>query len=315
MAWRPLEDTFHSDRKIRKLARELGIPEPHAAGHVVTLWSWALLHAKDGDLSKFDIDDIEHGAKWDGPYGDFFAGCVEVKLVDVNRDGTVQVHNWLTRGGSFAEAQRKRLKRLKEKKEPLLLPENVRDCPGLSGTIQDCPGKSALEESRIEENTIDHTHTGDVCAQPTPKTSTGQAPQVATGAKAPALALLGGDNGRGEPPTTRDKIAEIWAHYRTYHPKAAKVLKPSGKEYKLTRARLEDFEVDDIKRSIDGYHQSPYHLGQNDQNKKYLGFELMVRDVTHVQQGLEVLDKKKDGQRPRGGQALDPDWLARDMGD
>ena len=111
MAWRKLEDTFHSDRKVRKLARELCLPEPHAAGHIVTLWSWALLHAKDGDLSKFDTDDIEYGAKWDGAHGDFLNACVKSRLIDRDDAGSMLLHNWLERGGSYAESQRKAAKK------------------------------------------------------------------------------------------------------------------------------------------------------------------------------------------------------------
>jgi hypothetical protein len=152
MAWRKLEDTFHSDRKIRKLARHLQIPEPHAAGHLVTLWSWALLHAKDGDLSKFDVDDIEHGAKWDGAHGDFLYGCVKSGLIDVETNeqnvksypGHVSgsnakfvIHNWIERGGSYTEAMRKRLKN--------------KDSANPSGSFQENPGTSRKIRLRREE--------------------------------------------------------------------------------------------------------------------------------------------------------------------
>ena len=286
MAWRKLEDTFHSDRKVRKLARELAIPEPHAAGYVVTLWTWALLHAKDGDLSKFDVDDIEYGAKWDGSHGDFVHACGKVGLLDVGTD-SISIHNWLERGGSYAESQRKRLK----SKGNIVADSNVQDFPGNSRKFQERPGKSALEEKRREEKRIEENRSD----QPLSK-STADAVDVdrATDSK-----------------IARDDINEVWQHYRTHHPSAAKVLKSNRKEYRLIRERLDDFSADELKRSIDGFHLSAFHCGDNQHGKRYLSLELMMRDISHVQAGLEYLaGNQKDNGRPR---ALDPSATLGDM--
>lgn len=267
MAWRKLEDTFHSDRKIRKLARELGIPEPHAAGHIVTLWSWALLHAKDGDLSKFDVDDIEYGAKWAGAHGTFLHACVTTGLIDDDQNGSVILHNWITRGGSFADSQRKRL----EKQKKSVADCNVQEIPGSSRKIQERPGKSPLEENRREENIYS---------------------REATDADAPGEIESGS---KPDPKTDRDDIQEVWSHYRAHHPQTVAVLRASRKEYKLIRQRLDDFGVDDLKRAIDGYHRSPWHTGGNPDRKKYLSLELMLRDIGHVTTGLEMLEQATSG--------------------
>ena len=79
---------------------------------------------------------------------------------------------------------------------------------------------------------------------------------------------------------------QVWGHYRTYHPNAAKKL--SAKNLKRVKGRLSDgFTPDALCQSIDGYHKSPFHLGKNDQGTKYLSFELMMRDSNKVQQGME----------------------------
>lgn len=261
MAWRKLEDTFHSDRKIRKLARELTIPEPHAAGYVVTLWTWALLHAKDGDLSKFDIDDIEYGAKWDGEHGMFFNACVTTRFIDAEPSGGMFLHNWITRGGSFADAQRKRLEYQKKGK-------SLQDSPGVSRRKSESPGKSALEESRVEENRREYT----------------RAPAAGEPAGQTDLILV------DAPKSDRDDIQEVWRHYRTHHPRVPEVLASKRREYRLIRERLKDYSADDLRVAIDGYHRSPWHTGQNPDSKKYLSLELMMRSVSHVQQGLEMAD-------------------------
>lgn len=271
MAWRKLEDTFHSDRKIRKLARELDIIEPYAAGHIATLWSWALLHAPDGDLTKFDIDDIEYGAKWHGQIGDFVNACVSVRLIDRTDGGRVLLHNWLERGGSYAETHRKRLER-KAKKA----------CPDLSGTVQDSPGMSALEENRIEENRSIRGESASNAADDLPDALT----------KPTKVQRMAAD------------IQDVWQHYRGLHPGTAKALKSNRKEYQLVRARLEDFSAEQLKSAINGYHKSAFHSGDNPQGKRYLSLALIMRDISHVQQGIEMLAAKaSDNGRPK---ALDP---------
>jgi hypothetical protein len=276
MAWRRLEDTFHSDRKIRKLARELGIEEPHAAGHIATLWSWALLHAKDGDLTKFDVDDIEHGAKWNGDHGDFFNACATTRLIDQEPDGRALLHNWIERGGSYAESQRKALKNKGKK--------TFQEIPGNSRKFQERPGKSALEEKRIEEKRIETCK-----VEHEPKSKNVNPADQATTSSA--------DAADQSPKIARDDVDEVWQHYRTHHPRVPKVLKVSRKEYRLIRQRLEDFTVDDLKAAIDGYHASPFHCGENDRQTKYLSLELMMRDVSKVQAGLELVDGRNGNRR------------------
>lgn len=52
--------------KTRRAARLLGISRPALIGHLQCLWWWALDHAEDGDLSRFDALDIAEAADWDG---------------------------------------------------------------------------------------------------------------------------------------------------------------------------------------------------------------------------------------------------------
>ncbi len=100
------------------------------------------------------------------------------------------------------------------------------------------------------------------------------------------------------PTPVPDGVDEVWAHYRTYHPKSSKTLKAGRKERGLIKQRLQDYTVDDLKAAIDGYHRSPWHTGNNPNNKRYLNLELMMRTVGHVLQGLELLDEKQaDGGR------------------
>ena len=66
MAWLPSHQELRSHPKTVKAARMLGVGVPQVIGHLHLLWWWALDHAPDGDLSRFDADDIALAAWWQG---------------------------------------------------------------------------------------------------------------------------------------------------------------------------------------------------------------------------------------------------------
>jgi uncharacterized protein YdaU (DUF1376 family) len=89
-----------------------------------------------------------------------------------------------------------------------------------------------------------------------------------------------------------DSIRAVFAHYRAFHPRAYPTPLPGSKEWAKIASRLrEGYTVEDLCRAIDGYHADPFHCGDNDRNRAYLGLELLMRDGTHVATGLEYADK------------------------
>ncbi len=112
------------------------------------------------------------------------------------------------------------------------------------------------------------------------------------------------------------QIGAVWAHYCGYHPRAPGALSSSRKEYRLIRDRLSDgFSVDDIRHAIDGYHRSAWHQGANDRGKKYDSLELICRDLSHVQRGIEMRDNEhlqSIGQRDLQNIANAQAWLDED---
>lgn len=274
MAWLKLEDTFYDHPKIRKLARQLAINRAQAAGHLALLWSWALRHAPDGDLSDIDIEDIEDAAQWENDPGGFVAACKTCGLIDETGD-QIAIHNWISRGGSFAENKRKQRNRDKRKACDGTVPGLSRDS---DGTVPEM-SRRRVEKSRVEYRS------GDSAA--------GAADDLPDALTKPTKVER-----------MRDDIQDVWQHYRGLHPGTAKQLKSNRKEYQLVRARLEDFSAEQLKSAINGYHKSAFHSGDNPQGKRYLSLALIMRDISHVQQGIEMLAAKpSDNGRPR---ALDP---------
>src|SRR5450756_2179828 len=64
--WIKSHQSLRTHPKTRKLARRLDVRVPEAIGTLHCLWWWAVDYAEDGDLSKFDHDDIADACEWVG---------------------------------------------------------------------------------------------------------------------------------------------------------------------------------------------------------------------------------------------------------
>lgn len=95
------------------------------------------------------------------------------------------------------------------------------------------------------------------------------------------------------------EVLEVFAHYRTHHARAHPKPLSSSKEWRAIKARLaEGYTVDDLKRAIDGMHQSPFHQGENDRGRRYDSLELAMRDGSRVRQFLELAEQHANGPPP-----------------
>ena len=102
---------------------------------------------------------------------------------------------------------------------------------------------------------------------------------------------------RGEEKRGKEKrgdnsaVLGVFEHYRKYHPRAHKKPKSTMQEWKKIQARLnEGYSVEDLCLAIDGCHQSPYHMGENERNRKFDSLELIVRDSSKVTQFIEFVN-------------------------
>ena len=82
-----------------------------------------------------------------------------------------------------------------------------------------------------------------------------------------------------------DPVSRVFGHWRSEfnHPKA--VLSP--KRRKLIKQALHTFDEPTLREAISGYKLSPFHMGQNDQRTVYDDIELMLREVTNIERGLQ----------------------------
>lgn len=84
-------------------------------------------------------------------------------------------------------------------------------------------------------------------------------------------------------------VQQVVDHWAKYHPNANTQLRSTSKEYKRIVERLhENWTVEQLCLAIDGCHQTPFNLGQNDRERKYLSLGLIMRDSSHVNDFMET---------------------------
>lgn len=118
MTWIPSHRYMGEHPKTRRLARCLGLSIPQVVGHMHLLWHWCMSFAQDGDLTKYDHEDIAFGMMWDGEPDILVEALVASGFLDAV-DGRLTVHNWDEYGGKRLrsmqnDAARKRNARKRE---------------------------------------------------------------------------------------------------------------------------------------------------------------------------------------------------------
>ena len=120
MAWIESHQTLRHHPKTKKLARILGISIPTAIGHLHCLWWWALDYADDGDLSRYDNEDIADAAMWDfNDAARFIEAMSSAGFLDKTNNGYV-LHDWYDYAGKLIdqrESNRERQRLYRERKK------------------------------------------------------------------------------------------------------------------------------------------------------------------------------------------------------
>ena len=102
----------------------------------------------------------------------------------------------------------------------------------------------------------------------------------------------------GLPP---DPVDQVFAHWQNYHPtKHATTKRTEAIHDALHEMKKEGGDpVEMVKRAIDGYHKSPFHLGENKDGKQWLDLTLICRNRDHVLAGLELFTEHATKPAPK----------------
>ena len=148
--WLKLYSSAFTHPKTRRMAKRLGVRPAAVVGHMASLWSFTAEFAPDGDLSRFDTEEIELAADWGGAEGDFVAAAKASGYLDGNGNGLI-VHDWPDYGGRLVEHRASERKRSADRRATAVrTPDVQRATSGRRERVEQ-------ERTRGEEKTLSRT--------------------------------------------------------------------------------------------------------------------------------------------------------------
>lgn len=114
MLYTPSHVELAQHPKTRKLARLLDCSIPTAIGHLNLLWHFALKYAPDGNLARFDCDEIGDGCMWEGDGARFTEALIQSGWLDTNTSAETAIHDWHEYGGKYVQRKETNAQRMRE---------------------------------------------------------------------------------------------------------------------------------------------------------------------------------------------------------
>lgn len=139
MAWLESHQTLRDHPKTIKCAKTLGIALPTVIGYLHMLWWWALDYAQNGDITKFDSDDIEIAVGWDGKHGALYNTLLNCGYGGepgfLEKQGKrVVIHDWHDYAGKLIE---RRTEDARRKRATRRSPDDQLSLPIMGEDVQD----------------------------------------------------------------------------------------------------------------------------------------------------------------------------------
>lgn len=106
MAWIESHESLPSHPKTKRMCRLLKISPVIAVGHLHFLWWWAMNHAQDGCLDRYDADDIADACGWYGDVNLFYNALIDSGFIDESETGFI-IHDWHDYAGKLIALRQK----------------------------------------------------------------------------------------------------------------------------------------------------------------------------------------------------------------
>lgn len=132
----------------------MGTSLPAAVGHLHYLWWWVLDYAQDGDLSRFEPEDVAEAAMWDGDPVAFLEALIKAGFIDRDEDRLV-IHDWDDYAGRLVDkrkANRERQRRWREQRVSNALVTRDKHVSNSSLTSDECVSNGATVPNPTQPN-------------------------------------------------------------------------------------------------------------------------------------------------------------------
>lgn len=129
MDWIKYPRSLINNPKTKRVSRKLGIPAVHIIGHLLSLWSWAVDFAPDGNLKHFTAEDIADAAGWEGDPDVFVEALISCGIrgggfLDRVNDDELCIHDWDDHTG----LQLREVEKLKKQNRERVRKHRQKDC-------------------------------------------------------------------------------------------------------------------------------------------------------------------------------------------
>jgi hypothetical protein len=114
MAWIESHQELRNHPKVSAVCRTLSAEKNAIIGSLHCLWWWCMDYAMDGDISRYNAQQIADAAEWKGDATKFAKALLDAGLIDRGKDGSTSVHDWFDFCGDLIH---KRLRRKEEKRQ------------------------------------------------------------------------------------------------------------------------------------------------------------------------------------------------------
>lgn len=216
--------------KTVRLMRRLNVSKNEAIGIIHQLWWWAMDFAPDGDLTRFDAEEIAIAVDYDGDPAALMDALISSGWIDKNPETSgVSVHDWEHYGGKFLQRKLANAERMR----------NAR-----AGNVQPIePAHANDVQCTCDARDVHVQGVCDACAL---INRTEQSKSINTN-DAPDGADVGVQTGKPKRPrsTYPDDFEAFWRAYPTGHGNKAKAFD------QWQRIRPDDALVSDIMSGLD----------------------------------------------------------------
>jgi hypothetical protein len=235
----------------------LGVELPTALGHLELLWAFTGKKAPQGNIGKWPDGAIARACYWMGPPDSFIQALLLSGFIDADPEHRLTVHDWHAHAPGWVRAK---LKKIDAPFIATLEPSSERSSDGSSEATKSTSVPSSEPSSRA----------------PVPKGREGKGRE----GKSKKDSSTSSPDDLPAP----DPVQLVFDHWRRVYDHPRSKLDP--KRRKVIQRALTLYPPDVLCEAIAGYRNSAFHMGDNDQHRKFDDVELFLRDAKHIDAGL-----------------------------